>query len=127
MEQVYTNEAPFPAGHYSQGIIHEGVVYISGQLSIDPTTRLPIKGTIEEQLMQSLNNMNAVLIAAGSSREMVLKCTVFISDIELWPRVNTTYVKFFGTHKPARSVVPVNTLHHGLLVEVEAIAALKKI
>jgi 2-iminobutanoate/2-iminopropanoate deaminase len=127
MEQVYTNEAPFPAGHYSQGIIHEGVVYISGQLSIDPTTRLPIKGTIEEQLMQSLNNMNAVLIAAGSSREMVLKCTVFISDIELWPRVNTTYAKFFGTHKPARSVVPVNTLHHGLLVEVEAIAALKKI
>ncbi len=126
MQQVYTNGAPFPAGHYSQGIIHEGVVYISGQLSIDPSTRLPIKGTVEEQLKQTLDNLNAVLKAAGSSKELVLKCTVFISDIELWQRVNATYAEFFGTHKPARSVVPVNTLHHGLLVEVEAIAALNK-
>lgn len=124
MKHVHTSKAPVPAGHYSQGIIHNGIVYVSGQLSIDPSSRLPLKGTVEEQLLQALNNMLAVLNEAGSDKEKVLKCTVFISDIALWPRVNAVYADFFGNHKPARSVVPVNTLHHGLLVEVEAIAAL---
>jgi 2-iminobutanoate/2-iminopropanoate deaminase len=123
MKQVQTSLAPVPAGHYSQGIIHNDIVYVSGQLSIDPSSRLPVQGTVEEQLTQALNNMLAVLIEAGSEKEKVLKCTVFISDIALWPRVNEVYADFFGNHKPARSVVPVNTLHHGLIVEVEAIAA----
>lgn len=123
MEFVFTEKAPKPAGHYSQGVVHGGLVYVSGQLAIDPATGEKKLGSIEEQTGQALKNVAAVLEAAGSGIDRVLKTTVYVSDIALWPRVNAVYAEFFGDHKPARAVVPTRELHFGFQVEVEAVAA----
>jgi len=124
MREIVTTNAPRPAGHYAQAIVHEGLVFCAGQLPIDPSTGGKRTGSIEEQTEQALRNLAAVLDAAGSRIERVLKTTVFVSDIALWDRVNRVYAKFFGDHRPARSVVPTRDLHHGFQIEIEAIAAL---
>lgn len=123
MLAVITNTAPAPAGHYSQAIVHNGLIFISGQLAIDPSTCQPVHLSAGEQLTLALENMERIVVAAGGNRSKILKCTVFVTDIALWPEANTAYALFFGEHQPARSIVPTGTLHHGLLVEVEAIAA----
>lgn len=125
MQTIKTPDAPAPAGHYSQAIIHDGLVFVSGQLPIDPATRTPCTGAIEEQTELVLRNLSAILEAAGSGIDRVLKTTVYVSDIELWGRVNATYSAFFGEHRPARSVVPTRELHFGCLVEIDAIAAIR--
>jgi 2-iminobutanoate/2-iminopropanoate deaminase len=124
MESVFTHAAPTPAGHYSQAIVSNELVFVSGQLAIDPVTGEKKLGSIEQQAQQALNNLEAVLKAAGSDKMHVLKTTVYISNIELWNTVNEVYSAFFGSHKPARSVVPTRDLHYGFLIEVEAIATL---
>lgn len=121
---VYTDKAPKPAGHYSQGIIYGNLLFISGQLPIDPLTGERKKGSIEEQTLQVLKNIREILISAGSDLQYVLKTTVYISDIGLWDRVNKVYSDFFGEHRPARSVVPSKELHHGFEIEMEAIAVI---
>ncbi len=125
MEQILTPNAPRPAGHYAQAIVHRGLVYVSGQLPVDPATGAKRTGSIEEQTLQALENVKAILEAAGSDLGRVLKTTVYISDIQLWERVNAVYGSFFGNHKPARAVVPTRELHYGFKIEIEAIAALK--
>jgi 2-iminobutanoate/2-iminopropanoate deaminase len=120
---VYTPKAPMPAGHYSQAIVHDGLVYVSGQLPIDPETGAKKLGSIEEQAEQVLNNIAEILLAAGSDLNHVLKTTAYISDIEQWPRVNATYAVFFGEYRPARAVVPTKELHYGFLIEIDAVAA----
>jgi len=125
MEEISTDKAPRPAGHYAQGIVHDGLIYVSGQLPIDPSTGERRIGSIEEQTEQALSNLASVLDAAGSSLNQVLKTTVYVSDIELWERVNGVYARFFGRHRPARAVVPTKDLHHGFQVEIEAIAAVR--
>ncbi len=125
MEQILTPNAPRPAGHYAQAIVHRGLVYVSGQLPVDPATGAKRTGSIEEQTLQALENVKAILEAAGSDLGRVLKTTVYISDIQLWERVNAVYESFFGAHKPARAVVPTRELHYGFKIEIEAIAALK--
>ncbi|MFC2116069.1 RidA family protein, partial [Bacteroidota bacterium] len=97
----------------------------SGQLPIDPLTGEKNAGPIEEQTMQVLKNISAVLDASGSSLDQVLKVTIFISDISLWGKVNEVYAEVFGDHRPARAVVPCRDLHFGFNLEVEAIAAVK--
>ena len=124
MIEVQTPNAPQPAGHYAQAVVHDGLVYVSGQLSIDPQTGERCTGTIEEQAELALRNVSAILTAAGSDLGHVLKTTVYVSDISLWGRVNAVYAAVFGDHRPARAVVPTRELHYGLLVEIEAIAAL---
>jgi 2-iminobutanoate/2-iminopropanoate deaminase len=124
MKVISTKDAPQPAGHYSQAIEHEGLLFISGQLPIDPVSGEKKTGDIEEQAEQALKNVGALLHAAGTSKENVLKVTVYISDISLWDRVNTVYGCYFGSHRPARAVVPTRELHFGLKVEIEVIAAL---
>jgi 2-iminobutanoate/2-iminopropanoate deaminase len=124
MQIVNTPNAPRPAGHYSQATVHGGLVYVSGQLPIRPGSGEKVTGQIEEQARQALENVAAVLEAAGSRKDLVLKATVYVSDIALWPRFNAVYAEFFGEHRPARAVVPTRELHYGLLVEVEAVAAL---
>jgi len=124
MEKVFTPNAPKPAGHYSQGIIHNGLVYVAGQVAIDPATGERKLASIEEQTEQTLKNVAAILEAAGSDLNQVLKTTVYISDIELWGQVNEAYAKVFGDHRPARAIIPVKDLHYGFLIEIEAIAAL---
>jgi 2-iminobutanoate/2-iminopropanoate deaminase len=126
MHVVSTPNAPAPAGHYSQAIVHGGVVYVAGQLPVDPQTGERRTGPIEEQAEQALKNVAAILRAAGSGLDRVLKVTVYVSDITLWDRVNTVYARVFGDHRPARAVVPTRDLHHGFQVEIEAIAAARE-
>jgi 2-iminobutanoate/2-iminopropanoate deaminase len=120
---VQTPSAPSPAGHYSQAIIHNGLVYVSGQLAIDPETGERKLGSIEEQTEQALSNVKAILEAAGSDLGRVLKMTVYIADINLWRAVNEVYARMMGDHRPARAIVPTKELHYGFLIEIEAIAA----
>ena len=123
MKRVVTINAPQPAGHYSQAMVHNDIVYISGQLPIVPETGEKILGSIEEQTAQVLKNLSAILKAAKSDLNRVLKTTVYVSDISLWDKVNTVYREFFGKHRPARAVVPTRDLHFGFQIELEAIAA----
>ncbi len=124
MIEVSTENAPKPAGHYSQAVVHDNIVYVSGQLPIDPETGEKRIGSIEEQTEQALKNLFEILKAAGSDINQVIKTTVYVSDIELWDRVNAVYSEFFGEHRPARAVVPTTKLHFGFQIEIEAVAAL---
>jgi len=123
MRTVSTDGAPTPAGHYSQAVVHEGVVYVAGQLPVDPTGGAIERGEVEVQAERALANLAAILEAGGSGLDRVLRVTVYIADIGLWGRFNSVYARVFGDHRPARTVVPVPSLHHGVLVEVDAIAA----
>lgn len=123
IERISTPNAPTPAGHYSQGVVHNGLVFVSGQLSIDPKTREQRLGSIEEQTEQALNNVYEILKASGSDWSKVLKMTVFVADINDWEAVNKVYSRTLGEHKPARAVIPTGPLHHGFLIEIDAVAA----
>lgn len=120
---VHTQDAPAPAGHYSQAVVYNGLVFVAGQLAIDPHTGEKRLGSIEEQTEQALKNVGEILKAAGSDLSRVLKMTVYISDIDLWGRVNETYARVLGEHRPARAVIPTRELHHGFLIEIDAVAA----
>lgn len=122
MKFITTSRAPAPAGHYSQAVEHNGLIFVSGQLPVKSETSEKITGTIEEQTDQAIKNLQAILEDAGSSLQNVLKTTVYVSDIALWDRVNKVYASWFGDHKPARAVVPTRELHFGFKVEIEAIA-----
>lgn len=122
MKEIRTPNAPQPAGHYAQAIEHQGVVYVSGQLPIDPQSSVKHVGAIEAQTEQALENLVAILDAAGSGKDGVLKVTVYISDVVLWDRVNAVYARFFGDHRPARSIVPARELHFGYQIEIDAVA-----
>ena len=122
MKVISTNDAPQPAGHYVQAMVHNKMVYVSGQLPIDPQSGEKKIGSIEEQTEQALNNLDRILRAANSDITRVVKTTVYISDIQLWSQVNDVYARFFGTHRPARAVVPTRELHFGFQIEIEAIA-----
>jgi 2-iminobutanoate/2-iminopropanoate deaminase len=123
MKAIFTENAPKPAGHYSQAIVHNGFVYVSGQLAIDPANGDKKLGSIEEQTEQVLNNIGAILTAAGSDLNHLIKTTAFIADNDLWGAVNETYKKVLGDHKPARAVIPTKELHYGFLIEIDAVAA----
>ena len=127
MIEISTQNAPRPSGHYSQAIVHGNIVYVSGQLPIDPQTGEKRIGSIEEQTEQALKNLSEILKAAGSDINQVIKTTVYVSDIGLWDRVNAVYSRFFGEHRPARAVVPTRDLHFGFQIEIEAIAVAKGI
>jgi 2-iminobutanoate/2-iminopropanoate deaminase len=123
IRRIETTGAPMPGGHYSQAVVHNGLVFVSGQLSIDPETLEKKLGSIEEQTEQALRNVAGILKAANSDLGRVLKMTVYVADIGLWSAVNTVYARFMGKHRPARAVVPTGELHYGFLIEIEAIAA----
>ena len=120
---VHTQDAPTPAGHYSQAVVYNGLVFVAGQLAIDPRTGEKRLGSIEEQTEQALKNVGAILKAANSDLSRVLKMTVYISDIDLWGRVNEVYARMLGEHRPARAVIPTKELHYGFLIEIDAVAA----
>lgn len=124
IRKFQSQNAPAPGGHYSQAVIHNGIIYVSGQLPINPFTGEKVTGSIEDQTSQILDNLKVILKDAGSDMSKVIKTTVYVSDISLWATVNEVYAKHFGSHKPARAVVPTRNLHYGFLVEIEAIAAL---
>ncbi len=123
MKSTQTDKAPIPGGHYSQAIVHNGLVYVSGQLPVDPKTGKKETGKIEEQTRLVLQNLSAILESSGSSLSQVLKVSVYISDISLWGQVNEVYADVFGDHRPARAIVPTRDLHLGFKIEVDAVAA----
>lgn len=125
MQFVHTQISKESKGHYTPAVIHNGTVYVSGQLPIDFLAgKTQPDADQHVQIRQALQNLLHVLELAGSSKDKVLKTTVFISDIELWPLVNQIYAEFFGSHRPARSIVPTSGLHYGSVIEIEAIAYL---
>ncbi|WP_022847723.1 MULTISPECIES: RidA family protein [unclassified Desulfurobacterium] len=123
MESVKTKEAPEPVGPYSQGIIVSGFLFLSGQIGIDPETGKLVEG-IENQTEQILKNIEAVLKAAGSSKERIVKTTIFIKDIKNFAKVNEIYGNFFKNCPvfPARSTVEVSNLPLNAEIEIECIA-----
>jgi len=126
IKRVQTKNALKPAGHYSQAVVYNGLVFVSGQLAVDHETGEKKTGSIEEQTEQALKNISEILKAAGSDLSRVLKMTVYVSDISLWDAVNQTYARVMGESRPARAVIPTKELHHGFLIEIDAIAAVNE-
>lgn len=123
MKTIQPTTQPQPKGHYSPGIEHNGLIFVSGQLPMTLDTREPFTGDIAEQTELALRNVEAVLQAAGSDLKHVLQMTVYVSDMELWGAVNAKYSEIMGDHRPARAIVPVKDLHFGTKIEIQAIAA----
>jgi len=123
MELIQTVYSTRDGGHYSPGVIHNGTLYVSGQLSIDPETGQIPEGGVKAEAAQALQNLDTVLQAAGLTRNDVVQCRVYLPTVDYWPDLNEVYSEFFGGHKPARVVVPSNNLYAGCLVEIEAVAA----
>ena len=123
LEIVHTAAAPPVNGHYSQAMVHGETVYVSGQLGRGPRMSDEEAGDITAQTRRALAAVKAIVLAAGSDMSHVLKMTVYVSDVALWPAVNAEDEKALGVHRPARAIVPTNALHFGALVEIDAIAA----
>lgn len=111
-----------PGGHYSPGMIGGGLLFVAGQLPIAPDGRVLADAPFEVQVQQVLANVEAILRAGGSSIWQLLQVRVYLADVALWGEFNRLYAAWAGDAKPARAVVPVPALHHGLLVEIEAVA-----
>ena len=125
LRPILTPNATQPGGHYAQAMVHGDIVYVSGQLGFEPKSSTPELVSVEQQVRNCLGNLKAILGDAGSSMNHVIRTTIYISDVALWPEVNAIYADVFGDHRPARTIVPCNTLHHGFQVEIDAMAALK--
>ena len=125
MKAVNTTRAPAARGHYSQAIVHGGLVYDAGQLPVVPGEPERVLSLFDDQARQVIENVAAVLEEAGSGLDLIVKATVYIADIAHWPAFNAIYAEMLGAHRPARTVVPVAQLHYGYLVEMDAIAALR--
>jgi 2-iminobutanoate/2-iminopropanoate deaminase len=123
IETIVTDAAPAPGGHYAQATVSDGLLFVAGQLPVRPDGSHMADLPFEDQARQALANLLAIVRAGGSGPERVLKVNVYIVGIEHWPAFNRVYAEMFGDAKPARAVVPVPELHHGYLVEVDAIAA----
>jgi reactive intermediate/imine deaminase len=124
VKAISTSAAPTARGHYSQAMVHGGLVYVAGQLPLVPNAPEKTLATFEAQAAQVIDNVLAILREAGSGGDLILKSTVYIADLTHWPAFNAIYAAKLGDHKPARTVVPVAHLHYGYLVEMDVIAAL---
>ena len=126
MKKINLQDAPAPLGHYSPAVVHNGLIFVSGQLPRDAATGAVETGAIEAQTELALRNVEQILLAANSDLNHVLQFTIYISEMELWDKVNETYAQILGEHKPARAIVPVKDLHFGTKIEIQAIAAVKE-
>jgi 2-iminobutanoate/2-iminopropanoate deaminase len=122
MDYVATSDAPQAIGPYSQAVKANGLVYTSGQISLDPATGNLVEGGFEEQVHRVFRNLEAVLHEAGSSFDRVLKATVYLTDLANFQTLNTIYAQYFGEHKPARTTVGVSQLPKGSAVEIDLVA-----
>ena len=124
MKQIIaTEKAPTAIGPYSQAVVSNGIVFLSGQIPLDPATGQLIEGDVVAQTERVLENIRAVLEAAGSSFDRVLKTTVFLKDMGDFPKMNDVYARYFGVNPPARSTVEAARLPRDVQVEIECIAA----
>lgn len=120
---VHTDDAPAALGPYSQAVVHNGIAYCSGQVGLKPGTGAIVAGGVEAETRQALENLKAVLIAAGSGMEHALKVTVYLADMNDYVAVNTIYAEFFSAAKPARAAVEVARLPKDARVEIDCLAA----
>jgi 2-iminobutanoate/2-iminopropanoate deaminase len=127
MKQIIrTDNAPAPIGAYNQATLHNGTLYMSGQIALHPTTGELVLGTIEEETHRVMLNIQGILEAAGLTFEDVLKCSVFVSDINMFGRINAVYGQYFNeATAPARELVQVANLPRFVNVEISVIAAAK--
>ncbi len=123
MDHVLTRNAPAPVGPYSQAVVYGDLVFLSGQIPLDPQTGKPRGDSIEDQAEQVLRNLEAVLNAAGGSWESVLRVTVYMTQLEDFARFNAVYERMLRGAKPARSTVQVSALPVGVKLEIDAIAS----
>lgn len=121
---VATDRAPRAIGPYSQAVSWGGVVYLSGQIGLDPASGELVGETVAQQASRALENVGAVLEAAGSGFDRVLKTTVFLTDMNDFAEMNAVYGRYFGGSRPARATVQVSGLPKGARVEIDAIALL---
>ena len=124
-KEVKTDKAPKALGPYSQAIIANGFVFASGQIAVDPATGELNQGSLEDQARQVLKNLTAVLEAAGSSMDHVVKANVYLQDMNDFARMNAVYAEFFKAPYPARAAVQVARLPRDVKIEIEAVAILK--
>ncbi len=123
---IATPNAPQAIGPYSQAVVHNGLVFVSGQIPIDPKSNTIQAGmTVEQQTRRVLDNLKAVLEAAGSSLDKVLKTTIYLKDMGTFNDVNMIYGQYFTAHWPARATVEVSRLPKDVLVEIDAIASVE--
>ena len=126
-QRVQTENAPAAIGPYSQAVVVNGLVFTAGQVAIDPATHKLVEGGIEEQTRQVLDNLGAVLEAAGSSLSRVVKTTVFLTYMGNFAAMNAIYAKYFDTDvPPARSTIQVADLPLGAMIEIECVATLEQ-
>ncbi|KAI0210301.1 2-iminobutanoate/2-iminopropanoate deaminase [Lamellibrachia satsuma] len=124
---VSTVAAPKPVGPYSQAVVVDKTVYVSGQLGMLPGTDALVDGGVEAEAEQTLKNLQAVLKGAGVDMGSVIKTTVLLENITDWPKVNTVYEKYFTNNYPARAAYQVAALPKGAKVEIEAVAVIGNI
>lgn len=122
MNTIQTAQAPLAIGPYSQAIVANGFVFLSGQIPLNPETMQVIEGDATAQTQRVFENLHAVLTAAGSSFEKVVKTTVFLADMNDFAAMNEVYARYFGEHRPARSTVQAARLPRDVRVEIEMIA-----
>jgi 2-iminobutanoate/2-iminopropanoate deaminase len=121
---VATDQAPKAIGPYSQAVVWNGLVYVSGQIPLDPAGGQGVEGGIEAQTERVMENLRAVLEAAGSALDRVLKTTVYLKDMGEFPRMNEVYARYFPGEAPARATVEVARLPRDVRVEIDCIAAM---
>lgn len=122
MKTIQTERAPQAVGPYSQGVMAGQTLYVSGQIPFDPQTNTLISETIEAQTKQSLENVLGIVEAAGLKKENIVRCTVFMTNLSDFAKMNEVYAAFFGEHKPARAAVEVRRLPKDVHIEIDAIA-----
>jgi 2-iminobutanoate/2-iminopropanoate deaminase len=122
MDFIATDKAPKAIGPYSQALKVNGVLYLSGQIPLDPASGNLITGDFSAQVRRVFDNLSAVLRESGSSLDKVIKATVYLTDLANFQTLNTIYAEYFGTHKPARSTVGVKELPKGAQVEIDFVA-----
>lgn len=125
MHSISTEKAPAAIGPYSQGVVVNGLLFASGQIALSPETGELVGSTIEEQAEQVRKNVGALLTAAGTDFDHVVKTTCFLEDIADFAKFNAVYAKSFGEKLPARSAVGIDKLPKGALIEVEVIASVE--
>jgi reactive intermediate/imine deaminase len=121
---IHTNKAPEAIGTYSQAVEHQGLVFISGQIPLDPDSMEVVAGGIESQIQRVFENLSAVCVAADGSLDDIVKLTIFLTDLGAFPQVNTIMGQYFTAPYPARAAVEVSALPKGVNVEMDAILGL---
>jgi len=122
MHRIHTDQAPAAIGPYSQAVVHDGLVWCSGQVALDPDSGVLLAGDVASETHVALNNLKAVLEQAGASLSSVLRCTVYLTDMNDFSAMNEVYGSFFGEHRPARAAIEVARLPRDARVEISCVA-----